>query len=110
MNRHCLVKLFLLPFEYLRVIAVSRVLKYNESSYLKLLLLICFQKPLLFHDVLSLKDIDFENLMNMAAVKQRHKLLVLLLLLKFILWSYDASKKKQKRKKTISKKKKGFLG
>ena len=92
------------------MIAVSRVLKYNESSYLKLLLLKCFQKPLLFHDALSLKDIDFENLMNMAAVKQRHKLLVLLLLLKFILWSYDASKKNKKRKKTISKKKKGFLG
>lgn len=44
-----------------------------------------FPKPLLFHDALSLKDIDFENLMNIAAVKQRHKLLVLLLLLKFIL-------------------------
>ena len=67
-----------------------------------------FPKPLLFHDALSLKDIDFENLMNIAAVKQRHKLLVLLLLLKFILWRYDASKKK--RKKTISKKKKDFLG
>lgn len=108
MNRHCLVKLFLLPFEYLRVIAVSRVLKYNESSYLKLLLLICFQKPLLFHDALSLKDIDFENLMNMAAVKQRHKLLVLLLLLKFILWSYDASKKKKNERKQSVKRKKVF--
>lgn len=85
LNRHCLVKLFLLPFEYLRVIAVLCVLKYNESSYFKLLLLICFQKPLLFQDALSLKDIDFENLMNMTAVKQRHKLLVLLMLLKFLL-------------------------
>ena len=67
------------------MIAVLCVLKYNESSYFKLLLLICFQKPLLFQDALSLKDIDFENLMNMTAVKQRHKLLVLLMLLKFLL-------------------------